>query len=550
MDTVKNPKDMNIEQAQELQNESFEFLVQNVVDYAIFALDKSGNVSTWNAGAQRIKGYSAEEILGQHFSKFYSEKDILRGHPQHELEVAARTGRFEEEGQRVRKDGSLFWANVVITALFDTNGNLTGFLKVTRDITERKQAEEALKKANTELELRVLERTSQLELREKELKFAKEEAEMANAAKSTFLANMSHEIRTPLGAILGFSEMITEEGVSFEERETAKEAILRNGQLLMNLINDVLDLAKIESRKMEIEKDKIKFAELANELVGTFKAPAKNKGVDLKVEFNPDLPEQFVTDTVRLKQILYNLIGNAVKFTQDGTVIVKARRRGQDHVCFSITDTGIGISEEQSKSLFSPFQQADSSITRSFGGTGLGLILSRNLAQALGGDLDLTDSKLGVGSTFTLTLPLSDLSEVAEKGATAQTAVHANTARIMVVDDNADNRRLLSILLRKHNYIVDTAADGVECLEKVDIFKPHIIFMDLQMPRMDGITTTLELKRRDYKMPIIALTANALKDEREKCLGLGFTEYLTKPINRTHIEQAVVRNLTLNPVAT
>lgn len=545
MDTVKKPKDMNTEQAQELQNESFENLVQNVVDYAIFALDKSGYVSTWNAGAQRIKGYSSEEILGQHFSKFYSEQDILRGHPQHELKVAAVNGRFEEEGQRVRKDGTLFWANVVITALFDKNKNLTGFLKVTRDITERKKSEEALKKMNTELELRVLERTSQLALREKELKFAKEQAEKANQAKSTFLANMSHEIRTPLGAILGFSEMIFEEGVSQEEKETAKEAIGRNGQLLMNLINDILDLAKIEASKMELEKESIQFAQLKQELISTFQAPSRNKGVDLQVEFSSDLPEQFVSDTVRLKQILYNLIGNAVKFTHQGSVLVKARRRGSDHVCFSITDTGIGISEEQQGILFSPFQQADSSITRSFGGTGLGLILSRNLAQALGGDLDLTTSELNQGSTFTLTLPINDQAEIEERIEAKVSGLNTDSARIMVVDDNADNRHLLAILLRKHGYTVHVATDGVECLNQIEAFNPHIVFMDLQMPRMDGITATLELRRRNHRMPIIALTANALKEEKDRCLDLGFTEYLTKPINRQHIEQSVIRNLAL-----
>lgn len=548
MDVVNNH--LNKEQAQALQNESFEVLVQNVQDYAIFALDRTGHVSTWNAGAERIKGYKADEILGKHFSTFYRQEDIDRGHPQHELEVAEAAGRFEEEGQRLRKDGTLFWANVVITALYDSNKNLAGFIKVTRDITDRKTAEETLKKLNAELELRVLERTSQLQLREKELKFAKDQAERANAAKSTFLANMSHEIRTPLGAILGFSDMIVEENISGEDKETAKEAIQRNGQLLMNLINDILDLAKIEASKLELEKESVSLGALKQELISTFQSPAKAKGVDLQVDFHPNLPANIVSDNVRLRQILYNLIGNAVKFTHHGKVKIFARALGGSHMAFSVEDQGIGISEEQQKTLFQPFHQADPSITRSFGGTGLGLVLSRNLAQALGGDLDITQSELGKGSTFTLTMPIVEDSEFAHAAEPEIPLEAPDSVRIMVVDDNADNRRLLSITLRKQNYIVESAADGLECLDKVVSFKPDIIFMDLQMPRMDGISTTLELKRRHFNMPVVALTANALKEERERCLGLGFAEYLTKPINRKLIEEAVVRNLATNAVRT
>ncbi|WP_413587025.1 response regulator [Bdellovibrio sp. HCB274] len=544
MDTKQSGNSGSKENAQELQNESFEALVRSVVDYAIFALDRNGYVSTWNAGAQRIKGYSAEEILGKHFSTFYSQEAIDRGHPEHELQVAAETGRFEEEGVRLRKDGSLFWANVVLTALYDKNHKVKGFLKVTRDITDRKNAEQVQRKLYSELELRVLERTSQLELREKELKYAKEQAEKANAAKSTFLANMSHEIRTPLGAILGFSEMITEDHASPEEKDSAKEAILRNGQLLMNLINDVLDLSKIEAHKMEIEKSKVRFDDLKNELSATFSALSKNKGIGFDLTFASELPEEMVTDPVRLKQILYNLIGNAIKFTDNGHVTVQVYPRGADFVSFSITDTGIGISEEQQNILFSPFQQADSSITRSFGGTGLGLVLSRNLAKALGGNLDLSKSAIKEGSTFLLSIPIfDDAANIRDVPVQEEKSPQTHTAKILVVDDNADNRRLLTIMLRKNHYVVETAEDGIQCLEKLPIFEPHVVLMDLQMPRMDGITTTTEMKKRNYRMPVIALTANALKEERERCLGSGFAEYLTKPINRTQIEQAILRNL-------
>lgn len=515
-----------------LERERFEVLVQNVQDYAIFALDVNGHIKTWNAGAARFKGYNASEILGKHFSIFYTAADINRAHPAFELQEARKHGRFEEEGQRVRKDGSLFWANVIITAIYDKNHNLTGFLKVTRDITEKKNAEEGLKKLNEELEARVKERTADLLQREGELKEAKHAAEKANLAKSSFIANMSHEIRTPLGAILGFANILGEENLSAEDRDSARDAVERNSHLLTSLIDDILDLSKVEANKLELEITSLDLQKLATDLTATFRPQCESKKVQFDVTIAEGLPAKILTDSLRLKQILYNVIGNAVKFTSHGLISVKVSRQGE-RLAFAVKDSGLGISEGQKKNLFVPFQQADASITREYGGTGLGLILSKRLAQALGGDLELTQSALQEGTTFTATVKLQpDMTAAVIAAQKASESTKFPGRKLLLVDDNPDNRALLSIILKQMSLVVETAKDGSEAVEHVTRFSPDVILMDLQMPRMDGLTAMLELKKAHLNAPCIALTANAFREEKERCMAAGFSAYLTKPVNR------------------
>lgn len=530
----------NIEELR-LEKERFDVLVQNVRDYAIFALDVNGHIKTWNAGAERFKGYKAHEILGKHFSVFYTEPDIARAHPQHELDEAKKTGRFEDEGQRVRKDGSLFWANVVITAIYDENHELTGFLKVTRDVTEKKMAEERLKKLNEELEGRVAERTAALSLREKELEEAKRAAEQANLAKSSFIANMSHEIRTPLGAILGFASILGEENLSAEDRAGAKDAVERNSQLLTSLIDDILDLSKVEANKLELEVSSLDLKKLAEDLIATFGQQCESKKVQFDVNVAGDLPAKIMTDGLRLKQVLYNVIGNAVKFTSQGQITVNFARKG-NLISFAVKDTGLGISDSQKKNLFVPFQQADASITREYGGTGLGLILSKRLAQAMGGDLVLAESTLKQGTTFTASVKLQpDLTATFVAAANVNENTKFPGRKLLLVDDNPDNRALLSIILKKLSLVVETAKDGCEAVEHASRFNPDVILMDLQMPRMDGLTAMLELKKANLNAPCIALTANAFREEKDRCLAAGFSAYITKPVNRDLLVQTLAQ---------
>jgi PAS domain S-box-containing protein len=365
-------------------------MVESVVDYAIFMLDAGGRVATWNAGAERIKGYTTGEIAGQHFSRFYPREDVEAGKPERALDIAAREGRYEEEGWRVRKDGAAFWASVVINAVHDDTGRLLGFAKVTRDLTERKRAEA-------------------------ELVRAKIEAEKASESKSQFLANMSHELRTPLNSLLILARLLADNvGKNLNEKQVRfAQTIYASGMDLLALINDLLDLAKIEAGAMTaLHVAPTPFAQIREELERTFREVAREKKLDFAITIGAGLPENVRTDATRLKQILKNLLANAFKFTREGAVELRIDPRGPDLVAFAVKDTGIGIASDKQDVIFEAFQQADGSTSRQYGGTGLGLSISRELARLLGGRLEL-HSEPGKGSTFTLLLPLSDVRAVA-----------------------------------------------------------------------------------------------------------------------------------------
>ena len=365
-------------------------MVESVVDYAIFMLDAGGHVATWNAGAQRIKGYSAAEITGLHFSRFYPREDVEAGKPERALGIAAREGRYEEEGGRVRKDGSAFWASVVVSAVRDDTGRLIGFAKVTRDLTERKRGEA-------------------------ELVRAKVEAEKASESKSQFLANMSHELRTPLNSLLILARLLADNaGGNLSEKQVRfAQTIYASGMDLLTLINDLLDLAKIEAGAMTaLHVAATPFADLREEMERTFREVAREKQLGFEVAIAPGLPDSVRTDATRLKQILKNLLANAFKFTREGSVQLRIEPRGPGMVAFAVEDSGIGIPADKQEVIFEAFQQADGSTSRQYGGTGLGLSISRELARLLGGRLEL-HSVPGKGSTFTLVLPLSDERAVA-----------------------------------------------------------------------------------------------------------------------------------------
>ncbi|HUQ74095.1 MAG TPA: MASE1 domain-containing protein [Burkholderiales bacterium] len=360
-------------------------MIGSVVDYAIFMLGADGRVASWNAGAQRIKGYSAEEIIGQHFSRFYPREDVERGKTSHALEVAAREGRFEDEGWRLRKDGRAFWASVVISAVRDDGGRLLGFAKVTRDLTERKRAEA-------------------------ELVRAKVEAERASESKSLFLANMSHELRTPLNSLLILARLLADNvGGNLNEKQVRfAQTIYASGMDLLALINDLLDLAKIEAGAVTaLHLGPMPLADLRDEIERTFREVARDKRLEFHITLAPGLPQSIRTDATRVKQVLKNLLANAFKFTRDGSVELRMEPREPGSVALSVIDTGIGIPADKQEMIFEAFQQADGSTSRQYGGTGLGLSISRELTRLLGGALQLK-SEPGKGSTFTLVLPIAD----------------------------------------------------------------------------------------------------------------------------------------------
>jgi|SRR5579884_11261 len=384
--------------------DSYRLLVDEVKDYAIFLLDLQGNVVSWNMGAERIKQYRPEEIIGKHFSIFYTEEDRKQGRPERNLKQALAHGRIEDEGWRIRKDGSRFWANVVITRLEDEQGEILGFSKITRDLTERKKAEDKIRKLNEDLERRVEERTAELKAANEILKQRTAEAEEASRLKSQFVSNVSHELRTPINAIIGYTDLIKGEvyGPVLEEQRQALEGIERNANDLTKLVNDMLDLAKIASGKMSLERSEVAFGPLVEEVAARLHPLAEKKGLPIRCDIERGLPP-IESDAGKLKQILVNLLSNAIKFTERGEITVQARRRG-DGITVVVRDTGIGIRSEDLPKIFDPFHQVDSGSTREYGGVGLGLAIVKELLQIIDGEIRV-ESESGKGSAFTLLLP-------------------------------------------------------------------------------------------------------------------------------------------------
>ncbi len=386
-----------------------------------------------------------------------------------------------------------------------------------------------------------------------EIQRQRDAADAANEAKSQFLANMSHEIRTPLTAILGFAENILEPDLPEADRMTAARTIVRNGNHLLELINDLLDLSKIEAGKMQIERIEFSPVQLAADVLSIMRVRAEARKLPLRLKFISPMPQVIKTDPTRLRQILINLIGNAIKFTDSGFVELQAGlETGGDQpaqIRWSVVDTGIGLDAEQLGRLFTPFMQADNSTARKFGGTGLGLSISRRLARMLGGDVTAASTR-GAGSTFSVTVEAGDLTGV-PLDLTPDETVIASTheskvvdsapaplvARLLLAEDSPDNQLLIGTVLRKLGASVEVAENGriaVDlALAAVAAGAPFdVILMDMHMPLLDGYDATRLLREQGYALPIIALTANAMSGEERKCLDAGCDDYATKPINR------------------
>ncbi len=487
--------------------------------YPVAMFDKDMHYLYASATWFRHQKIDAEEARGK------SHYDIFPNLPEawkatHRRCLAGATERSPEEAV-MGKDGRVEWIRWEVRPWHDNDGEIGGILLFTEDISERKNAED-------------------------QLKAAKASSEAANAAKSIFLANISHEIRTPLGAIQGFTELLSQPGLTKEDLDHYVSVIDRNSKQVIRIIDDILDLSKVEAGKMAIEKINFSLPALLSDFSSLMSFRAIENGITFKIVEATPLPSIINSDPTRIRQILSNIVGNAIKFTARGYVrLIVSSKDGI--LEFRVEDTGRGISNDQLEKLFQPFEQGDPSTTRRFGGTGLGLILTRVLCRALGGDFYLEKSEVGKGSIFfgSITIVNARDARVPEIAAenqlppqSSENLSHDNSEKelaglhVLLVEDSPDIQALLKIFLGKAGADIDIASDGHTGVEYALSHPYDVVLMDIQMPRMDGHEATRLLRSQGYDRPIVALTAHAMKEEREKCKKSGFSDYLSKPIQR------------------
>jgi PAS domain S-box-containing protein len=525
-------------------------------DDAIVGEDLNGFITDWNFGAERIFGYSAAEMIGASIMRL-----IPPERQKEELEILSRIRRGERvdhfEPIRLTKDGRQLNCAITVSPIKDSAVHVVGVSKVIRDMTERKRAEQ-------------------------ELQNAKKAAEAANQAKSQFLANMSHEIRTPMNGVIGMTGLLLEGDLNPQQRDFAETA-LASADALLKIINEILDFSKIEAGKLTFELLDFDLVDTVESTLDLLAELAQVKGIELVSEMTPDLPTQLRGDPGRLRQILTNLIGNAIKFTEGGEVVVsislKSETATHARLHFRVKDSGIGISSEGQRNLFEAFSQADGSTTRKYGGTGLGLAIAKQLAGLMDGEIGV-QSKPGQGSTFWFTVELEKqdssardlypspknldcvVSSLGRKN-TFRLTVPGTTViptkpspvfdkvRILLAEDNRVNQKVALVRLKKLGYLADAAEDGVEVLEALRRLPYDLILMDCQMPEMDGYETALAIRQAEQSLEcpcpwnapiyIIAMTAHAMEGDREKCLTAGMDDYLSKPVRVPELQVVLER---------
>lgn len=502
-------------------NDFLGLILENAIDFAIISMDTSGNVTSWSPGAEAIFGFPAAEAIGRHASLIFTPEDRAAHVPEVELGTALANGIANDERWHIRRDGTRFYANGVVRTMIDQYGVVRGFLKIARDMTVQKRSEEILIEARNA-------------------------AEAANIAKTEFLANMSHEIRTPMNAVIGLSNILSMSSPLTQQQRDYIRTLQMSADSLLDLINDLLDISKIEARTVELEKIPFSITQIVQETISMMAVRSQEKNLELIFRGECVEHRMFVGDPTRLRQIIVNLCSNAVKFTDQGSITISvdcsdAHLPGYENIAISVLDTGIGIPADKVETIFQKFVQADTSISRKYGGTGLGLAITKTLIDIMGGDIKV-ESTLGRGSCFTVTIPLprAENSDIVagdpllrNLGATASAA---SRRKILLVEDYAPNVLVARAFLEEFGYQCDVASNGLEAIDLVKSNIYGLALMDVQMHGMNGLDTTMLIRAREAKeglsrLPIIGMTAHALAGDRERCLASGMDDYLSKPFD-------------------
>ncbi|MFJ5444936.1 PAS domain S-box protein [Methylobacillus methanolivorans] len=506
-----------------LRNAEFESVVK-AMNYATsmaeFTID--GHIIHANANFLHVTGYQLHEIVGKHHTIFCTAESQSSQAYQDKWR-ALRAGEYVQgEYLRLAKDGRHIWINAYYSPVFDVDGQVSKIIMSMIDISERISMENDLKEA-------------------------KERAEQASSVKSSFMANMSHEIRTPMNAIIGFSDVLLDSPMPEDQRHYLN-TISMSAKSLLHLLNDILDSAKLEKGKLELEMLDFGLTELVDNVISTLWIQARRKGIELKLDIAPEVQGSFHGAPDRIRQVLMNLLGNGIKFTEQGHVMLKIQQLDDQTLQFDVEDTGIGIAADRLESIFEPFTQADASMSRRFGGTGLGSTISKQLIELMGGSLTAT-STLGKGSCFTVILPLASVQDPAP---TLEAIQHQlPPLHILVADDIQQNIELLTVLLSKGGHTISIARDGAEAVLLFQKEQFDLILMDVQMPGMDGLIASsnirlIEAQRKQAHTPIIALTASVLTEDRIAAKQAGMDGFASKPINMAALTTEIIRVLALD----
>jgi hypothetical protein len=477
--------------------ERFRLLVDGVRDYAIFMLSTEGIVQSWNAGAQAIKGYEASEIIGRHFRAFYTPEDQESRKPEKELEDARLHGRVEDEGWRVRKDGTLFWANVVVTAIHGPGGDLRGFAKITRDMSERRRLGEL---------------------------------EHSSRRMNEFLAMLAHELRNPLAPIRNAVTIMQLETLASPVLRSCRDVIDRQLTHVTRLVDDLLDVGRLTTGKIKLRKELVRLAEVVARSVETARPLVTARRHTLTVE-QPEQPVYVNGDSTRLSQVLQNLLVNAAKYTPEGGRIVLRVDAGDGFVYVKVRDSGRGIAAENLQAIFQLFVQTDSGTSAAAeSGLGIGLTLARSLTEMHGGSLDAASPGLGQGSTFTVRLPMAAHDPTVEDESTRDDV--AGGLRVLVIDDNRDSADSATDVLRLLGNQVESAYDGEAGIQVASRLKPHVILLDLAMPGMDGFEVRRRLREQSAGAGafLVAMTGFGNEEDKRRTRAAGFDAHLTKPV--------------------